>query len=323
MIKYISKITALFFLLFQGSIMATPFSFSMPEQVTNLTLRKPQYLKGSDDIKLAYYEFVPVSSEAIMIFYHGAGIWSTRMYQYMARQLADNHNIGTYLFDIRGHGNSQGPRGDAPSSEQVWQDISSAIDFVHKKHPSCKIVLGGHSSGAGLALNYSNWQERKDVAGYVLLAPFLGGQSGVSYEHTDPEKQFAKDVRLFPLIVNAITGGLFFEHTPVIYFNYPEQEKQKDAHILESYTCTMSKATGPYDAKEVFTELDKPFLMLIGSSDEQFIPEKVVDFGQYAKLVNDRSMSQIVPGATHLGLVIEAPAIIAQALPKMLLTLSN
>ena len=75
----------------------------------------------------------------------------------------------------------------------------------------------------------------------------------------------------------------------------------------------MAQATTPYDAKALFAKLDKTFLLLAGACDEQFIPEKVIAFHHHAVQVKDRSISQIIPGATHLSLVIEAPAIIAQA----------
>ncbi|MEV7357022.1 alpha/beta hydrolase [Kitasatospora sp. NPDC091276] len=37
--------------------------------------------------------------------------------------------------DIRGHGASGGPRGGAPTPEQVWQDTRTMVDFVHRQQP--------------------------------------------------------------------------------------------------------------------------------------------------------------------------------------------
>lgn len=294
----------------QESLSTGPFSFQFPEAVTNVTLQPPKHIKASDGIDLAYYNFVPKKPKTIMVFYHGSGIWSNQLYQYMAQQLMKKHNLGTYLFDIRGHGHSQGPRGDAPSTEQVWQDISSAIDFVQEKHADCKIVLGGHSSGAGLVLNYANWHKHPAVSSYVFLAPFLGTRSGTLREHSNPENQFIKKVRLVPLLLHLVTKGYLFAHTPVIFFNYPEAEKQKDAHILEFYTNTMTQAITPNDPQALFAQLDKPFFLAIGACDEQFIPEKVIAFHEYAQQVKDNSVSQIIPEATHLSLLIDAPEIV-------------
>src|SRR5690606_28297256 len=168
------KVIISILLFFQGYIMGVPFSFELPIAVDQLILKKPNYIKSTDGINLAYYNFIPEAPDSILIFYHGGGAWSTRIYQYMAQQLCEHYNIGTYLFDIRGHGNSQGERGDAPSTEQVWQDISTAINFVSQKHKKSTVFLGGHSSGAGLILNYSGWAKHQNVSGYLLIAPLLG-----------------------------------------------------------------------------------------------------------------------------------------------------
>ncbi len=297
-------------------IMPEPFSFQLPEAVNDTILQQPLYTKASDGIEFAYYEFVPEDPQALLIFYHGSGTWSTKIYQHMAQQLKENHNIGTYLFDIRGHGNSHGPRGDAPATEQVWQDISSAIDFVQQQHPEKTIFLGGHSSGAGLVLNYDGWYKNPAVKGYVFLSPFLGHRSKTAYEHSDLEKRFVKKVSLFKIIVNAITGGWLFAHSPVIFFNYPEREKQNDTHLLEYYTNAMSNAVTPYDPKALFTQLDKSFLLLAGEHDEQFNPEKIIAFAQHATLVKDDSVAQIIPQATHLSIVTDAIDVITKYLKK-------
>ncbi len=300
-----------------GTIKPEPFSFEFPEEVNNTILQEPSYITASDAIKLAHYAFVPENPQALLIFYHGGGAWSTKLYQHMAQQLKDNHQIGTYLFDIRGHGNSHGPVGDAPSTEQIWKDVSSAIDFVQQQHPDTAIFLGGHSSGAGLVLNYSDWCKNPAVKGYVFLSPFLGHRSETAYEHEDPEKRFIKKVCLWKIILNAITGGWLFTHSPVIFFNYPDQEKKKDNHLLEYYTNAMSNAVTPYDAKPLFTKLDKPFVLLVGEKDEQFNPTKIIVFAEHAALVQNDSVARVIPDATHLSIVTDAIDVIAQEINTM------
>jgi len=314
----IAFLAFLFYVLFfQEYIMSNPFSFEFPEAVHNIILKSPKYILASDNIKLAYYDFLPSQPKVIIIFYHGGGAWSNQIYQYMAEQLNKKYNIATYLFDIRGHGNSQGPRGDATTTEQVFHDISSAIDFVSSKYPKCPVFLGGHSSGAGLILNYNNWNKNPKINGYILLAPFLGPQSKTAYEHNDSSRRFIKHVRFIPLILHALSNGFLFAHTPVIFFNYPILEKEKDHYLLEYYTNTMAQATTPYDAKEIFTNLNNSYCLLIGELDEQFIPEKVISFTQFAKqIINDHSIFKIISQSSHLSIVIEAPCIIAQWIQK-------
>lgn len=294
--------------------MVTPFSFHLPDQIKSFTPKSPQYIKATDGVELAYYDFIPTQLNALMIFYHGGGTWSTRLYQYMAQQLAQKYNIGSYLFDIRGHGNSQGPRGDAPSPEQVWRDISCAIDFVSSKHFHHQIILAGHSAGAGLLLNYNNWYKHPAVKGYIMLAPFLGAQSGTNYEHRDPAKRFVKHIRFLPLIINVLSRGFLCAHIPVIFFNYPKHQKLSDKHLLESYTCAMATAITPRDPKKLFEQLDRPFVMVIGANDEQFIPEKVITYANCALRVRAQSHVSVLPNSTHLSIVVDAVDIIGQAI---------
>merc|ERR1739848_309117 len=118
---------------------------------------------------------MPATSTALL-FYHGGGAHSGGGYQHLARGLANNFGMSVYLPDIRGHGASGGPRGDAPSKNQVWKDIDVALEFVSKrelqKFPGStrRLFLGGHSSGGGLVVNYATKHSDNstvDVEGYV------------------------------------------------------------------------------------------------------------------------------------------------------------
>lgn len=299
-------------------VMSKPFSFCFPQEVENIKIQKPSYITTSDSLKIAYYSFLPQNPQSILILYHGGGAWSGKIYQYLATQLQKNYNIGCYLFDIRGHGNSQGPRGDASSTAQVWQDVSSAIDFVTAQHPNVPITLGGHSSGAGLVLNYSSFYSHPSVRSYLFLSPFLGPDSQTIYEHDDPTKRFVHKVRLIPLILNGISNGYLFAHTPAIFFNYPLEEKNKDTYILEYYTCALSSAVTPQDSAANIQKIDKPFAVLIGEKDEQFMPHKIIDCFQKTAISNHKSVMAIIDEAKHLSILYADIPAIANAIENIL-----
>jgi acylglycerol lipase len=98
---------------------AKPFALEKLEFLKSFPVKSPEYIQASDGYNLAYYAFVPEAPKAMIIFYHGAGFYGSALYQYFAAQFAEKHNIGCYLFDIRGHDNSEGARGDTPSIKQV------------------------------------------------------------------------------------------------------------------------------------------------------------------------------------------------------------
>jgi acylglycerol lipase len=293
--------------------MAEPFSYQEINSIPQFALQEPQFINATDGIQLAYYDFLPDNAPSdIVIFYHGGGAYSNAPYQYMGKQLAESHDIGTYMVDIRGHGKSGGARGDAPSVDQVFADITTLIDFVHQKHPDAKIYLAGHSSGAGLILNYGSQQFTTDIEGYICLAPYLGPNSGTLKEHKDSELNFVKKVRVWVYIVAGISGGRLCAHIPAVYFNY-SPEILADPGMVPYYTYTMSSATTPYDTAEVFKKLHTPTKLYIGDKDEQFIPEKIVE---YAKYKPDLVTAQIVPDVKHLSILLSGPELIAKAISE-------
>lgn len=291
---------------------AEPFLFDeLNEELHDFVIKKPQFLKASDGVKLAYYSFVPTAPKAVVIFYHGAGFYSSALYQSFAQQLV-RENIGCYLFDIRGHGYSEGSRGDAPAVTQVWDDVTRAIDFVNKQHPETALYVGGHSSGAGMILNYSNYNHHQLVKGYVFITPYLGRNSGAIKNHADQTTSFIKSVSVWKFIVNALTGGFFCGHSPAVFFNYPQALLTTDPKIVSSYSVTMTMATSPEDPKALFKALDKSFLLLVASDDEQFVPEKLIEYKKFAtNEIQASSVAQIIPKATHLGSMLKSASLCA------------
>lgn len=284
---------------------AKPFALEKLEFLKSFPVQAPTYIKSSDGYNLAYYASVPESPQAIVIFYHGAGFYGSSLYQYFATQLADNHNIGCYLFDIRGHGNSQGNRGDAPSVKQVWDDITTAVAHVKALHPNVPLYVGGHSSGAGMLLNYSNYYNNPAIQGYLFVTPYLGRNGAVFKEHTDPATSFIKSVRAWVFMLNCITGGYCFAHTPAVFFNYPASLLAGDPKIVANYTPTMTAATSPENPQELFETINRPFGLFIAADDEQFIAEKMADYKKYVPAnILKQSTVEIIPGTKHLDILL-------------------
>jgi alpha-beta hydrolase superfamily lysophospholipase len=156
---------------------AASFSFQELREASQVVLPKLQALTASDGVTLAYRRYVPTLPRAALLFYHGGGAHSGVGYQYLGHGLQTQFDTVVYMPDIRGHGASGGPRGDAPSPKQVWTDITTFIQHMRAEFPHLPLFLGGHSSGAGLALNYTSQPDHEAVNGYVFLSPQLGVQA--------------------------------------------------------------------------------------------------------------------------------------------------
>jgi acylglycerol lipase len=288
-----------------------PFSFKEIEQIPYFELQQPQFLSASDGVPLAYYSFVDKNCSSIVLLYPGAGLYGNKTYQWVAKTLQEKYQIGCYIFDIRGHGNSFGPRGDASSQQQVWNDVAAAVQFVKRQYPFSKIYLMGHSSGAGLIINYVAHSVHPLEDGYIFVTPYLGPKSNAIYESSDTKVSFIKSVRTWLYIVCAFLPQSFLNHCKAVWFNYPDAILRRDPLIVSSYTYAMSMATTPYEIDQLLTKIKKPVAIFIGNQDEQFIPQNVLG---YSKLISASIITELIPDLGHLSILLKVPELTAQVL---------
>jgi alpha-beta hydrolase superfamily lysophospholipase len=253
---------------------------------------------ASDGIRLAYYAFVPAHPRASLVFYHGSGANSAAGYLGIGEELR-TQGIAVYLFDIRGHGASGGPRGDTPSTPQLERDTASAVAFVHDRQPGVPEFLGGHSAGAGVVLNSAHLLSGR-VAGYVFLAPDFGLHSGT--ERQDDASNFATICQR-PLIAATLTNGLLGAHLPAVSFAYTPAQIR--AGLIPHYTAAMAIAQNADDSAAVLAGLRTPVGVWVGGDDEVFDAHRVVAYAEAHG--GDNVSATIVPGVTHLG-ILDAPA---------------
>ncbi len=298
----------------QSNEARSPFSFAEIRKNPGAPLGPPQFIRASDGIELAFYAKIPASKpSAALILLHGGGAHSGAGYQHIAEGLRNKYDIAVYLMDLRGHGKSGGPRGDSPSVGQVWEDLKLLVNAVREKNPGIPLYLAGHSSGAGLLLNYLTWEQRAPVDGYFFISPQFGYKSETArHENQNP----FVTVRYWVFVLSAISGGRFFGHTPAVYFNYSEEVFASQPLLLKSITRNMSVALTPSAPQEQFRKIDRPFGLFIGDGDELFLPEKVMKYFGYApKEIQKISAAGVIKNANHLSILLK----IDDAIGKMTL----
>jgi len=262
-------------------------------------------LMASDGVELAikiYEPSKPSRTPTSLLFYHGGGAYSGGGYQYLAKELSEKYGITVYLPDIRGHGISGGARGDAPSKEQVWRDIDTALDFVAKRQGTGKIYLGGHSSGGGLVVNYATEKDNSKVDmldGYILVSPELGYLSGTA---RPGRKEFAT-VNILAFIANGIFGVL--GHNKAVKFSYPNELLEEYKGLVNFNTVNMANAITPEAPKEQLESMTatgaKPVGLWVGSDDELFDAQKVADFVP----TSNENVGEVLSGKNHLGILVQ------------------
>lgn len=251
-----------------------------------------------DTTQIAYHEFkAHGNSIANLVFIHGGGASSKLGYLKLAKTLSNKYNVTTYLMDLRGHGESAGRRGDAPSVRSVFEDISILLSIVREENKP--IYLGGHSSGAGTVLNYSAQTGLTPADGYIFVSPYMG--ENVQTTRKDAITFFEVDIPKF--IANGQSGGIDNLNDYAVFFNYPKEVLRFNPTIVTALTVCMSNATTPYNAKEQFKYITKPFGLFIGENDEVFDATKVLQFDTIPINRNPKSISKIIPGQKHLSIL--------------------
>jgi alpha-beta hydrolase superfamily lysophospholipase len=138
----------------------------------------PAYTKlevaARDGVKLTVHEWAPpkaVAGRPVVLFIHGIGMHGNPYGAIAAGFTAEG--IPFVVPDLRGHGRSQGTRGQLAAPHVLRADLGAVIDLIGKRHPGAPVVLVGDSMGGILAADYA-WRGERRLAGLALVVPAFG-----------------------------------------------------------------------------------------------------------------------------------------------------
>lgn len=241
--------------------------------------------------------------DEIVIVYHGGGVSHTAGYTILAHQLNATPGIAVCLVDIRGHGDSIGKRGTVEHPEQIWQDVDTLLQEMKHLFPQARRHLLGHSSGAGMLLNYlTRYACQQQADSFIMLAPELGPFAKIM-PATGITESFAK-VRQWPFIFNAISGGYLFGQYRAVSLNFPATVRETTPHLVGKYSVNMANALTPRHPARQLGALALPTLMLGAERDELFSVKSLADFAsQYG---NAQLQFRQLANSTHLDCIFSA-----------------
>ena len=98
--------------------------------------------------------FGAASGRTILLLHGGNA--NGLLYNRTAGQLSEATGARVIALDLRGHGLSDGARGDLSYVGQYEDDLADAIDALYAENISEQVVLAGHSMGGGVALRYAS-----------------------------------------------------------------------------------------------------------------------------------------------------------------------
>lgn len=126
------------------------------------------YCRGAHDCRLYYEWWVPPAARAMLVLVHGIGEHSGR-YGPFIRYFVE-HGYGVAVYDQRGHGQSEGPRGHLEHFQDLLSDLALVLQHTKSAYPDLPYFLVGHSFGGQVALNFVV-RYAKGIRGLIASSP--------------------------------------------------------------------------------------------------------------------------------------------------------
>ncbi|MCA0398614.1 MAG: alpha/beta hydrolase [Bacteroidetes bacterium] len=245
---------------------------------------------------------LPKKSANTILLLHGVKS-DGRDYLPTAALLQQATQAEVYAIDLRGHGKSYGKPGDVDYINQYADDIADIVKDIRSKKPHGKIVIAGHSMGAGITLRYAMGDYKEKVNGFLLFAPLLGQNSPAfpqaQAEAKDTTEPFMK-IHIARIIGLKMLNEINMhqqDSLPVLFFNLPKGTP------LREYSFRANASMAPENYVDGLKAVNIPMLVLLGNQDEAF----TVEAQQKAVLENSKADVKVIDGSTHEG-ILQDPA---------------
>jgi alpha-beta hydrolase superfamily lysophospholipase len=187
----------------------------------------------------------------------------------------------TFGLDIRGHGLSDGNRGDSPGVERFTQDLCEAVSFLKNDFPN--VILMGHSLGvfqSALIINSC----LQNIAGVVLLSAAKTMRHGVLVTPSLGQKlKIGFNSLLYPCkpVIEYRREGMVGLDDPLFTFRYT----LRFLRMVDLQGMTFPDGFG------------LPVFVGVGEEDEMFSVEAVREL--YNEIPSADKEFFVQPGARH------------------------
>ena len=258
-----------------------------------------QHYSAKDSTQLSYRHY-PAQSDNVLVLLHGSG-WHSQYFLPLAEFISSENLAQVYTPDLRGHGRMPARRGDIDYIGQFEDDLAAFIGMIKQAIPKTKLILGGHSSGGGLAIRFAGSRYGQLIDAYLLLAPWL------QYNAPTKRPEAGRWARPYTSRIIGLTmlnnlGIRWFNNLPVIEFRMPPEVR--DGTETLAYTYRLNKSYAPRDYRKDLGAIATPLLVIAGTADEVFFAEKFKPvISQYTDV-----QVKLLPGATHLGVAVSLEA---------------
>lgn len=207
-------------------------------------------------------------------------------YDYLVNKLNEaKYNV--YRYDARGHGRSEGKKGDIKNFKEFLLDLDIYIDLVKKEYPDLKIVLLGHSMGGLVATSYASVYKNK--VDYLALS----GACNVTPKVARALKYVPNFLASVINYKNALGEGVCGNKEVVEQYN-------NDALVLKSGKLRLMKKAfidGCRLVKENISNINIPVIVMHGEKDGIVVKE--TGEWTYNNLKVEDKTLKMYPGLYH------------------------
>jgi alpha-beta hydrolase superfamily lysophospholipase len=196
---------------------------------------------------------------AVIAVVHGYGDHGGR-YVWFGEEMAAR-GYAVYVYDLRGHGQSSGRRGQVKLFDEYLDDTAAYLDEVRRLQPDVPLFLLGHSLGGLICTRFAE-ERAPEVRGLILSSPFLQLAEAVPPARVAAAKAMA---RVWPHhdIGNTVRAAQLSHDQSVVeaYVTDPLVHHVAPARWAAATLAAQDAAMGAAEA------ISLPLLVLYGSED--------------------------------------------------------
>jgi acylglycerol lipase len=228
----------------------------------------------------------PAKKDIAVLIFHGFTAYSGPYS--MAGIPISKGGYTTFGLDYRGHGLSDGNRGDTPGIARFTADLAEAVKYV-KGLGFKRVIVLGHSLGVASAVVAAN-AVPNEISGLVLLSGAYEGRKGLT-----------KPVPLFTEL-KILSSSIFRPSYQAVEYYRDGMNVSKDTLFNFRYTLRFLTMM---DVKKlrVPNNWNVPILVGVGDKDELFAVDKVKDF--YNMIPSNKKEFFVMKDATHAKIPVE------------------
>lgn len=246
------------------------------------------------------YRYYPSNSDKVLILLHGSG-WHSQQFYPLAKQLSEQGFATVVTPDLRGHGRNPQRRGDIDYIGQFEDDLADLITELKQETQVAQVIMGGHSSGGGLALRFAGGEYGNMVDAYLFLAPFIYYNAPTTRPNAGGwANPYTARIIGLSMLNNIGIDGL--NDMTCIEFDMPKSVRNGTETLAYSYRLNTSFS--PRDYGKDLTAITQPLLLLVGKKDETMFADKYQALISNNAINSQQAEVKVLPNLSHMGIVV-------------------